>query len=183
MMKKITLLLILCHFVFFAFAQKGASFPEIEGETLTNQKITVPTDTKDKITLVGIAYSKKSEELLQQWFEPAHRTFVDPPKEVFIPVTEYDVNLFFIPMIKGIEKAAEAAIVKHLTRNIDPKLHQYVLVYKGAIGEYKKTLKLGRKDYPYFFMIGKDGKILYNTSGAYSEEKMNEITELLESME
>jgi len=78
-------------------------------------------------------------------------------------------------MIKGIEKAAAEVIVKNLTDNIDPKLHQYVLVYKGAVGAYKKTLKLGRKDYPYFFIIGKDGKILYNTSGAYSKEKMEAI--------
>lgn len=182
-MKRITLLLVFSHFTLFAVAQKGVSFPEIQGETLTNETITVPTDTKDKVTVVGIAYSRKSEQFLQEWFAPAYRTFIDPPKEVFVPVTQYDVNLFFIPMIKGIEKAAAEAIVKNLTDNIDPKLHQYVLVYKGAIGAYKKTLKLGRKDYPYFFIIGKDGKILYNTSGAYSKEKMNEITDLLDSLE
>ncbi len=156
------------------------AFPDIEGITLEDKSMTLPKDTRGKNTIVGLAFSKKSDEDLRSWFEPAYRTFIDPPKNSLIPVTEYDVNIIFIPMLKGAAKAASGKIIKKMKEGIDPRLHSYILVYQGSINEYREVLNFGAKDVPYFFILDEEGNILHITYGEYSEEKFDEITALLE---
>ncbi len=155
-------------------------FPKIDGNTLQDKAMSLPNDTKGKMTLVGLAFSKKSDEDLRSWFQPTYRTFIDPPKNSLIPADHYDVNIVFIPMLKGAANMASNKIIAKMKEGIDPLLHSYVLVYEGSIAEYKDSLKFGAKDVPYFYVLDNDGNIIYNTFGEYTEEKFDEILELFE---
>jgi alkyl hydroperoxide reductase subunit AhpC len=45
------------------FAQViGKAFPEMIAETVDDKKVNLPQDVKGKYTLLGLAYSKKSED-------------------------------------------------------------------------------------------------------------------------
>ncbi|MCS7004149.1 MAG: hypothetical protein NZM38_02350 [Cytophagales bacterium] len=177
-MKKIIFLLSL--FSQSVWGQIGLLFPEIEGITLKEKKMSIPSSTKGKVTLVGIAYSKKSDELLKEWHNPMYETFINPPKSVLVPTDEYDVHMYFIGMLRGLADVVSDKIIKDMKVKIDSKLHSNVLVYEGSIKEYKELLKLGEKELPYFFVLDKNGKIVYTTSGAYSDAKMDDIVEVVE---
>jgi predicted transcriptional regulator len=45
---------------------------------------------------------------------------------------------------------------------------------------YKEALDFEKKDIPYFFVLDKDGKIVYATSGKYTSAKLDEVEEVLE---
>jgi hypothetical protein len=45
---------------------------------------------------------------------------------------------------------------------------------------YKEALDFEKKDIPYFFVVDPEGKIVYATSGKYSEAKMAAIEENIE---
>ncbi|MEO0334725.1 MAG: hypothetical protein AAF223_24130, partial [Bacteroidota bacterium] len=47
-------------------------FPEMQAETVDDEVINLPKDTKGRITLVGLAYSKKSEKDLNSWMSPVY---------------------------------------------------------------------------------------------------------------
>ena len=166
--------------VFGLNAQVGDQFPELAAETVNDDLITLPNDTKDKFTLVGLAYSKKSEKDLETWLIPIYNKFVyKPEKPSLFSAYAYDINVFFIPMFTGINAAAQGTAKRQAIKNMDPKLHENVLFFKGQLKPYKNTLGFSKKDVPYFFVIDKSGKIVYATSGAFSESKMDEITDLL----
>jgi len=156
----------------------GKLFPSIKGETLEGKVVTVPEDTKGKYTLIGMAYSQKSEDQLKTWFQPAFSAFIDKSKPSLFE-EKYDVNLYFIPMFTGINKAATATAKKKALEGVDKRLHAYILFYKGELEMYKKELGLSQKDTPYFFVLDKDGKIVYSTEGSYSDEKMEAIENIL----
>ncbi len=179
-MKRLSLIIFL--FIFFTSQSLRAQnvFPNIDGITLLDKSMSLPNDTKGKKTLVGLAFSKKSDEDLRSWFEPAYRTFINPPKNSLIPVTDYNVNLVFIPMLKGAAKAASGKIIQKMKEGIDTSLHSYIMVYEGSINDYKDVLNFGAKDVPYFFILDEDGNIIHDTSGEYSDDKFDEITTLLE---
>lgn len=157
-------------------AQKGEIFPTIEGESLTNKMVTIPNDIKGKFTLVGLAWSKKSEEDLESWLVPVYDLFID--KKTFIPI-DYDVNLFFIPMFSGIKQGAYQSVMEKSKKELDLKLAPHVLFYKGSIKEYREKLSLTNKDIPYFFVLDKTGKIVYITSGEYTPEKLDKMEEFI----
>jgi hypothetical protein len=157
----------------------GKLFPAMDAETVEDKKVNLPQAVKGKYTLLGLAYSKKSEDELNTWFQPVFQKFIQKNKGLFEGFG-YDVNVYFIPMFTGINAAATGTAKKKALKNIDPNLLPYILFYKGELKTYKEALDFEKKDIPYFFVLDKEGKILYATSGSFSQKKMDEIEEVLE---
>ncbi len=157
----------------------GALFPALEGETVEDKIITIPNDTKGKYTLIGMAYSQKSEEDLNTWMKPAYSTFINKAEGLFSSFG-YDVNLYFIPMYTGIKAAASGAGKNQVRNKVDSRLHPHILFYKGQLKPYKDALDFEKKNVPYFFVLDKNGKIIYATSGKYTDKKLEDIENLLE---
>lgn len=176
MKKEILLLVVFCCFSLSLYAQLGKTFPVIEGETVKDQEVTIPEDTRGKYTLVGMAFSKKSDDALQSWFKPVYERFLqDAGGAGLFAEFAYDVNVYFVPMFSGIKKAAAGAAKRKALKKVDDELHPHILFYSGEIKSYRDALKLEEKNKPYFFVLDNNGKIVYATSGEYSARKMEEV--------
>lgn len=172
-------LIFLVQFGYAAAQVIGKPFPAMEAETVEDKKVKLPDDTKGKYTLIGLAYSKKSEDELNSWFQPVFEKFVQKTTGLMSGFG-YDVNVYFVPMFTGVNAAATGTAKRKAIKNIDPQLLPYILFYKGELKPYKEALDFEKKDIPYFFVLDPDGKIIFATSGKYSEAKMDEIEEVLE---
>lgn len=162
------------------FAQViGKTFPAMEAETVEDKKVKLPGDVAGKYTLIGMAYSKKSEDELNSWFQPVFQKFIQKTSGVLSGFT-YDVNVYFVPMFTGVNAAATGTAKKKASKNIDPQLLPYILFYKGELKTYKEALDFEKRDIPYFFVLDPQGKIVYATSGKYTEEKMDAVEEKIE---
>lgn len=151
----------------------------MEAETVEDQKVKLPESTKGKYTLLGLAYSKKSEDELNSWFSPVFNKFIQKTKGLLAGF-EYDVNVYFVPMFTGVNAAATGTAKKKALKNIDPQLLPYILFYKGELKSYKEALDFEKRDIPYFFVLDPTGKIVFATSGAYSEVKLDQVEEVIE---
>jgi hypothetical protein len=180
-MKKISLTLAtLFATLHFSYAQVGDSFPEMTGMSLTDKEITVPAAMQDKMTLVGIAFSKKAEDDLETWFQPVWERFIrEADQNALIPEMKPDVNVVFIPMFTGLKRGASGSAIKKMQKDVDTKLHPHVIVYSGKMGDYEDQLKMNEKDKPYFYVVNKEGEIIYATSGRSSIKKLKEVEELV----
>ncbi len=157
----------------------GKQFPDMTAQTSEDKNVNLPKDIQGKYTLLGLAYSKKSEDELVTWFEPVFSKFIQKPTGLMAGMG-YDVNVFFIPMFTGINAAATGIAKKKAIKNVDPQLLPYILFYKGDLKPYKEALEFDRHDIPYFFVLDPKGKILYGTSGSYTEKKMDEVEKVIE---
>lgn len=157
----------------------GKMFPDMEAETVEDKKVKLPLETKGKFTLLGLAYSKKSEEELNSWFQPVFDKFIQKTGGVLAGFT-YDVNVYFVPMFTGVNAAATGTAKRKAIKNIDPQLLPYVLFYKGELKPYKDALDFEKKDVPYFFVLDPEGKIVYATSGKYTDDKMDKVESAME---
>jgi predicted transcriptional regulator len=82
-------------------------------------------------------------------------------------------------MFTGITRGASKSATKKMQEGIDEKLHPHVMVYSGAMGDYDEDLALKDKEQPYFFILDKEGKIIYATDGKASSKKLSEIDDLM----
>ena len=179
-MKRVGMLIFATVLTLSAMAQvTGKMFPAMEVETVEDKKVNLPQDVKGKYTLLGLAYSKKSEDELNSWFQPVFEKYIQKTKGILAGFT-YDVNVYFVPMFTGINAAATGTAKRKAIKNIDPQLLPYVLFYKGELKPYKETLEFDKKDVPYFFVLDPTGKIVHATMGKYTEDKMDEIEAVLE---
>lgn len=157
----------------------GKDFPTLEAETVDDEVIILPDDKQDKFTLVGLAYSKKSEDDLNTWFSPVYHKFIKEDGGGVFAGFGYDVNVFFVPMFTGVNAAASGTAKNKAAKNIDPRLLPHILFYKGKLKPYKEALEFDKKDVPYFFVINKEGKIVYATSGRFSDSKLEAVEDVL----
>lgn len=157
----------------------GKMFPDMEAETVEDKKINLPTDTKGKYTLLGLAYSKKSEDELNSWFNPVYNKFIRKATGLLAGMG-YDVNVYFVPMFTGVNAAATGTAKKKAVKNVDPQLLPYILFYRGELKTYKEALDFEKKDVPYFFVLDKEGKIVYATSGRFTPDKLDDIEDSME---
>src|SRR5688572_17545576 len=179
-MKKIYLLIVGIILSLTVEAQVvGKMFPDMEAETVEDKKIKLPQDVKGKYTLLGLAYSKKSEDDLNSWFQPVFEKYIQKTTGL-LSGFGYDVNVYFVPMFTGINAAATGTAKRKALKNIDPQLLPYVLFYKGELKSYKESLEFDKKDVPYFFVLDPTGKIVHATLGKYTEDKMGDIEGVLE---
>ena len=162
-----------------AFGQIGKVFPAMEAETVEDKKVKLPDDVKGKYTLIGLAYSKKSEDELNSWFQPVFEKFIQKTSGLLSSFS-YDVNVYFVPMFTGVNAAATGTAKRKALKNIDPQLLPYVLFYKGELKTYKQALDFEKKDIPYFFVLDPEGKIIHATSGKYTAAKMDAVEEVIE---
>lgn len=158
----------------------GKMFPDMQAETGEDKKVSLPADVKGKYTLLGLAYSKKSEDELNSWFSPVFSKFIQKVNGGLMAGMGYDVNVYFVPMFTGVNAAATGTAKKKAAKNIDPQLLPYILFYRGELKTYKEALDFEKKDIPYFFVLDPEGKIVYATSGKYTEDKMDEVEEVIE---
>jgi len=162
-------------------AQIGNTFPAMEAETLTHQELSLPDHLAGKYSIIGLAYSKKSEKHLKTWFSPAYNTFIHKPDKPSVFVGNYDVNCYFIPMFTGVKRAAYKSTMKKVEARIDKRLRPHVLFYKGDLKTYKKALKFSGKDVPYFFVLNPQGEIVHMTTGSHTSTKMQEIVDQVQN--
>ena len=158
----------------------GKQFPDMEAETVEDKKVNLPQDIKGKYSLVGLAYSKRSEDELNSWFGPVFAKFIQKSGGGLMAGLTYDVNVYFVPMFTGVNAAATGTAKRKAIKNVDPDLFPYLLFYKGDLKPYKEALDFEKRDIPYFFVLDRDGKIIHATSGEYTEEKMDAVEEVIE---
>jgi len=157
-------------------AQKGQPFPSISGELLKGGTATLPENYSGKMTIVGMAWSKKSEDALKTWYEPLYDKFV-LKRGIFD--SDYDVQLCMIPMYIGLKQAAYESTMSTLRESNRTDLFPYILFYKGPIEPYDSKLGLVDKATPYFFLVDEKGKIRHAFSGIFTETKMERLEEVI----
>ncbi len=178
-MKRLIVVALVCSALVSRAQVVGKAFPALQAETVEDKKVSLPGDVAGKYTLIGMAYSKKSEDELNSWFQPVFEKFIQKSKGLLAGFS-YDVNVYFVPMFTGVNAAATGTAKKKAMKNIDPQLLPYILFYRGELKPYKESLDFEKRDIPYFFVLDPEGKIVYATSGKYSQDKMDAVEEKIE---
>ena len=187
-MKKTIVFIIVIAAITFSFVPVktgviGKPFPDMECEDYTGKIVKLPTDTKDKFTLLAIAFSTAAEDDLKTWINPIYNKFigkVDASKaDMFDVHVDYDVNLFFVPMFTGFNQLTVKQSKEKIKAKTDKELYPYLLFYDGG-KTYKDELDFQKRNIPYFFVLDKIGKVVYTTSGKYDDNKLEKILDIIE---
>lgn len=157
-------------------AQVGEEFPMLIGQTVDEEVVDLPDAAKGKFTLIGVAYSKKSQDDFESWVNPVYNKFI---AKTGMMDDLYDINTYFIALFSGAKKSAMESVMKRMKAKSDESIFPYVVFYKGDIGIYEDKLSLKDKNQAYVFLLNSAGKIVYSTSGKYSKNKMLEIEKLI----
>jgi hypothetical protein len=159
------------------FQLKAQTIPTFNGETLENKKVTIPDDTKGRYAFLCFASSMKAQKDLEGWLDPVYNKFI---AKTGVMDAFFDVQVFFIPVLKGSDAAMQESVRKKFGETAQEDVRGNVLFCKGDLTEVTTALHIQNENAPYFFLLDPEGKIIYRTSGTFSEKKFDEIDEMIE---
>ena len=174
-MWKLTLITVL----FFAssIAIEAQTIPSFTGTTAENKAVNIPGSSKGKFALICFASSKKAQADLESWLNPVYNRYI--AKTGFMD-DMFDVDVFFVPIFGGAEGAMQSTIKRRFIETAQKDVWPHLIFAESALKEILAPLNMNNESVPYFFLIDADGKIVYRTSGAFSEEKFDAIDDLVE---
>ncbi|HMC96875.1 MAG TPA: hypothetical protein VKG92_04440 [Flavobacteriales bacterium] len=152
------------------------AFPTLEGETAKGAAISLPLPNPKGYTLIGLAYSQKAQPLLEEWYEPAYLRFV---AKHGLFAGAYEVDAFFVPLFVGLKKTAYEPSMRKFRESASPEIVDHVVFSKAELEPLKAALGMADKDIPYFFVLDRQGRIIHRTDGAFTDEKLEAIEDVL----
>ncbi len=172
-------LIFLALFISFCFsAQVGKVFPPIQGKTLDDKLISVPSKN-GKYSVIAIAFSRQAEDDLKKWLNPLFQTFIKDEKENnkgMDMADVYDVNFVFVPMITGFKRIAD-----EFKKDTDPQFWKYIMdTEKTDINSLQKSMLIEDSKIPYFFVLDASGKVLEVQSGKFLPAKIDKLEDAIE---
>lgn len=173
-MKSLKLLFIFFFSLCTLYAQQ---FPEISGATIENKNVNLPADLKGKYSLLCFASSQKAESDLESWLDPVYQKFI---AKTGIMDDMYDVNVYFVPVLTGTNLAFASSMKKKFKESAQEDLRPHVLFCDKDGKDLINKLNMERNEIPYFFLLNKEGQIVYRTNGRFTDEKFDAIDELIE---
>lgn len=157
-------------------ASAQQQFPALHGETAEGASVKLPPGSSKAYTIIGLAYSQKAQPALEEWFEPAYLRFV---AKYGLFAGAYDCDVFFVPLFTGLNKAAYEPSLRKFRKSAAPEIVDHVVFCKAEIETLKGPLGLTDKDAPYFFILDREGHIIHRTQGAFTEDKLEAMEEVL----
>jgi len=154
-------------------------FPTIECETLADRRLAIPKDLKGKRSVICLAMSPKAERLLRVWNHPLYNALIADGMGGLMGGKMYNAQLCFVGMLKGIAKIGLNEAKNKSKKEIDKTLYSNFMVSEDSVSDLTKLLGIRTTSEPHFFILDDKGIIIYQTQGAYSEEKMNALTDKL----
>jgi hypothetical protein len=167
-------LLLLCGTFVHVLGQER--FPALSGETVEGTRIVLPEGQAAPFTIVGLAYGQKAGPLLEEWYGPAYLRFV---AKHGLFAAAYDARVYFVPLFVGANKAAYEPSIRKFRKSADPAIVDHVLFSKDELAPLQQALGLKDKEIPYFFVLNAKGEIIHRTQGAFSDDKLDAMEEVL----
>ncbi len=162
---------------FHCYYLSAQTIPAFNGTTAENKSISIPDDSEGRYALICFASSRKAQADLETWLDPVYNRYI--AKTGFMD-DMFDVDVFFIPVFSGAEGSMQESVRKKFVETAQRDLWPHLVFCDKGLKEILKPLNMTRDELPYFFFLDKSGKIVYRTSGAFTEEKFDAIDELVE---
>ena len=168
--------------VLFCFAVQLSAqqlFPSLQTLTLGDKTRNLPSTATDRKMVVGLAFSAAAEKHLRDWGQPLYNALIADAMGGMMGGNMYGADVAFVFVTTGLAKLASGELKERAKKNIDRKLQDYFMMCDADADLLCSSLGITNKKEPCFFVLNGKGVILFKTSGAYSEKKLNEITDKL----
>jgi ATP10 protein len=147
------------------------AFPSIKAKTLLGDYIEFPNITKNKNTLVCIAFNDNGKEKFDTWMNTIPSKYKDST-----------VIFYELALIKNAPKIFRDTIEKGMRKGSPKELHGQLANYYGKIESYKKALYMQDEDSCYVFLLDKAGKIQFSVEGATNNENLEMLDKTIKKL-
>ncbi|MCI0712894.1 MAG: hypothetical protein L0154_22245 [Chloroflexi bacterium] len=142
------------------------AFPVIEGTNLLLNELTVPTDLNGKYKLIVVAYDDSQQPVVDEWLAPLEETNDHFP----------ELAGYYVPLLP--KSAADSALFiiggMGLVAGNDEDRARTIVVFTD-VDRFNELLDIEDKNSVRLFLLDDEDNIIWQTSGAYSPDAIEEL--------
>lgn len=171
-MKKIILLTIFLMPLFAQDVFLNKPFPQIEGISLSGDKVTFPDILVGKPSVLAVAFRQKAQKCINTWAD-----------ELLLKYgIDKSINYYEIPMLGGQYTMARNWIDGGMRGGVPKPLHDYTVTYYGPLRSYFKSLDISSKGDCYMYVLNSEGVVVDRHNGYSTEKGLTEMFNLIDSL-
>jgi ATP10 protein len=145
----------------FLSAQTGQTLPHLEGTTLNDQKVVLPDPSHYRTMILVFGFTHKSSEQADAWGKRLAKDYASRP----------EVAYFEIPVLQSAPGFVRPMIVHGMKKGTPAAEQGHVLIIDKHEDELKKLVGYEEQDDAYVVVASSEGKVVWQTHGAISDEK------------
>lgn len=171
---RLLLALTLCQFLSNAFANGWAveptTFPSFNATSLKGKSWQVPANLSGQKNILIVAFTDKKQPEIDSWFSPLRALQANHP----------GLEYYEIPVLPEKYAMSRPFIDRYMRGKVpSANTQERVLPWYTNIGEFVSRLKIDNQQDIRLYLVDRAGKVLHQTSGAYSENKLKAFREKL----
>ncbi|HOQ05739.1 MAG TPA: hypothetical protein PKY88_11055 [Anaerohalosphaeraceae bacterium] len=145
-------------------------FPTVTGRNLTGQSFTFPDNLRKDYNLIAVAFLRQQQADVDTWIAQME------PLEAQLPSFAF----FEVPTIRKMNPFSRWFIYQGMRGGIPSQAARQRTVTLHIDKEpFKKALGIESEETIYLFLTDRTGKILWQTSGSWSEDKHQQLLAVL----
>lgn len=146
-------------------------FPTVSGSNLVGHGYNLPNDFKGNLNIVIIAFRREQTDLIEGWTSHLEDLVRKNPELKYyeLPVLSRSYSPFRWWIDGGMRAGIPDAEARERT----------ITVYTNK-REFKERLGIPNEETIYLFLVGRNGKILWRAQGDLTEEKHQQLQDVVE---
>ncbi len=146
-------------------------FPIVSGFNLERQEFEFPRDFGNDYNLVIVPFKQYQQQIVNTWIPFAQEIEASFPRFIYYELP----TIYEMPVLSRtfLNEGMRAGIPDQTARERTITLYLDKETFKSA-------LAIPTEDDIYLFLINRDGEILWQTAGAYTTEKANDLLQFIQ---
>lgn len=148
----------------------GKPFPTVNAKTLAKRCVRFPDETHGKVGLLFVAFEQGAQQDIDSWVDPLIGDVLNNDA----------VSYYEIPMISGAYKPVSRFIDGGMRGGVPNSLHDRTATFYGKRADFFASMAIGDQRRAYLFVLSRNGRIVFRSSGPATAEKVASAREALE---
>jgi len=140
--------------------QTGQPLPPLAGEFLSGRAAALPQAASGRVALLLLGFTYESRFAVEAWAGRFRGDFGADPR----------VTFYEIPMIGGMARLGKWFIDGGMRRGTPKEDYEHVITVYGGAAAWKRRVGFQDPNAAYLILIGQDGRVVRQFSGAFGEE-------------
>jgi hypothetical protein len=151
--------------------REGVHFPKVSGFNLDRQEFEFPRDFGAELNLVIVPFKQYQQQIVNTWIPFAQEVEASFPGFIYYELP----TIYQMPVLSRtfINEGMRAGIPDQTARERTITLYLDKQKFKSALG-------IQSEDDIYLFLVDREGNILWQAVGEYTEEKGNDLVKFLQ---
>jgi len=172
--QSLALCLVLCLLLLagWAAAQNLAKMPDIEGENLAGQKVTLPQATKGEVAVLVFGFSRASKAPTSAWADKLNSEFG----------ARSGFALYQLPVLEQVPRFIRGMVISGMKRNVGVSVREHFVPLLQREEELKKLVSYKEPDDAYLVILDRGGQIVQQWHGTLTDAAYARLHGELESL-